>query len=94
MNHSDFDWDFENITHLARHGVTPEEAEDVLTGQPMELGEEYIDGEQRFSHIGFTRTGRVLLVVETIRRQHTRVITSFQPSAKLRREFLLSRSYF
>jgi hypothetical protein len=33
MNHSEFDWDFENITHIARHGLTPEEAESVLSAQ-------------------------------------------------------------
>jgi uncharacterized DUF497 family protein len=92
MNHAEFDWDYENITHLARHGVTPEEAEDVLLGGPLDLGDEYVEGEWRFSSIGVTRSGRFLIILATPRRKRLRVITGYPPSARLIREFLQSRN--
>jgi uncharacterized DUF497 family protein len=88
MNRAEFDWDFENIHHIARHGVSPEEAEDVLLNQPIDLDDEYVEGEWRFSSLGFTRSGRILIVVATMRGERIRVITSFAPGAKLIREFL------
>jgi len=88
MNHAEFDWDFENIRHIARHGVSPEEAEDVFVNDPVDLGDEYIEGEWRFNSLGFTRSGRMLIVVATMRRERIRVVTSFVPSAKLIHEFL------
>jgi uncharacterized protein len=88
MNHVEFDWDFENLRHIALHGVSPEEAEDVLVNEPIDLGDEYIEGEWRFSSLGFTRSGRMLVVVATMRGERIRVVTSFVPGAKLIREFL------
>ena len=32
-----FDWDESNINHIALHGVTPEEAEQVLQNDPFIL---------------------------------------------------------
>jgi len=34
----EFDWDEANIAHLARHTVTPEEAEQVMLSDPVDLG--------------------------------------------------------
>jgi hypothetical protein len=33
----EFDWDEANMRHIARHGVTPEEAEEAVTNDPLEL---------------------------------------------------------
>ena len=33
----EFDWDEANIGHLARHSVLPEEAEQVILKNPMDL---------------------------------------------------------
>jgi hypothetical protein len=32
-----FDWDESNTDHIARHGVTPVEAEEVIAGDPNVL---------------------------------------------------------
>jgi hypothetical protein len=32
-----FVWDDENVTHMARHGVSPEEVEETLAGAPLVL---------------------------------------------------------
>jgi len=37
MGGIDFDWDAENLRHLKRHRVTPEEFEEVVTGDPVYL---------------------------------------------------------
>ena len=62
-----FDWDDANIRHVAEHDVTPEEAEEVILGDPLMLGFDVVDGEDRWAHIGETNEGRILRVVITIR---------------------------
>lgn len=47
MNEELFDQDDANILHLAEHGVTPEEAEEVMLGEPIEVDFEVFDGEDR-----------------------------------------------
>jgi uncharacterized DUF497 family protein len=74
-----FDWDDANILHLAEHDVTPEEAEDVLLGDPFDIGLDVVDGEERSSHVGETSDGRILLVVMTFRGNRMRVVTAFEP---------------
>ena len=37
MNDELFDWDNANVGHIAEHDVTPEEAEEVLLGDPLEM---------------------------------------------------------
>ena len=43
----EFDWDEENIGHVARHRVLPEEAEQVILNDPVDLGMEIVKGEER-----------------------------------------------
>jgi hypothetical protein len=43
-----FDWDRANIGHMARHGVTPAEAEQVMLNIPVEIDYQVIGGEERF----------------------------------------------
>jgi hypothetical protein len=50
---------------VARQGVTPEEAEQVILGDPIDVGMEMIQGEERYVNLGPTQRGRVLLVVTT-----------------------------
>ena len=38
MNDVLFDWDRANIDHIAEHDVTPDEAEEVILGDPLETG--------------------------------------------------------
>ena len=74
----EFDWDDDNVEHIARHGVSPEEAEQALAdpdqvGQPASRG---ASGERRWSLLGETDAGRLLSVVFTRREGLTRVITA------------------
>jgi uncharacterized DUF497 family protein len=55
---SGFNWDDENITHIARHGVTPEEIEEVFDGDPEFAFSYTKDGEERYQAFGVTGRGR------------------------------------
>jgi uncharacterized DUF497 family protein len=79
----EFDWDEGNMGHVAAHHVRPEEAEQVILGNPVDLGIEVIEGEQRFLNLGATPQGKVLLVVTTWRENRVRVVTAFQPVKRL-----------
>ena len=85
MNGSEieFDWDEANIDHLARHSVLPGEAEQVVVNDPVDIGMEIVNGEERYLNLGATVQGRVLLVVTTWREDRVRVITAFEPIKRL-----------
>lgn len=83
-----FDWDGANIAHIAEHGVAASEAEEVITNDPFSIDYSYKDGETRYREIGETHSGRVLVVVSTIRNNLTRVITAYEPSRTLRMQYL------
>jgi uncharacterized DUF497 family protein len=86
-----FDWDDANILHLARHDVTQEEAEQILENDPVDLEEQYVDGEHRFSQVGETREGRVLTIIATLRRNRIRVVTGWDSEAATKRKYFLQR---
>ena len=78
-----FDWDDANISHIAEHGVTPEEAEEVVLGDPSDIGFEVsASGEDRWSYVGETSHGEVLQVVITPRGNRIRVVTAFEPTRR------------
>ena len=56
----DFDWDDDNVEHIARHGVSPREAEEAA----RDSGRVKIRGGRvgRLALIGMTEAGRVLVV--------------------------------
>lgn len=58
-----FDWDAANRRHIARHHITPEEAEQVVCGASLPLDSEEHGGEQRHTELGETADGRLLIVV-------------------------------
>jgi uncharacterized DUF497 family protein len=73
MNDDLFDWDDANILHLAEHNVSPEEAEEVLLSDTLEMGFDKSElGEDRWSYIGETSRGRALQVVITMRGERIR----------------------
>jgi uncharacterized DUF497 family protein len=59
----EFDWDQANISHIARHNVVPEEAEQVINNEPFDAGDEIRNGEYRTAHLGVTDEGRILFVI-------------------------------
>jgi len=86
-----FNWDSVNSGHLARHGVSPAEAEEVILNRPLDLSTELRDGEERTVQIGETNAGRILIVVSTARADVIRVITAWPAKDRLRRYFLTQK---
>ena len=73
MKIADFEWDEDNINHIARHGVSPEEVEEACYDEPFVL-----KGRQG-SYLIYSQTsdGRYLLVVARYKGQGIiRVITA------------------
>ena len=85
-----FDWDDANILHLAEHDVAPEEAEEVLLGDPLDVGFDVVNDEERWSYLGETNEGRILRVVITMRGERVRVLTAFEPS-RFQKNFYLEQ---
>jgi uncharacterized protein len=79
----EFDWDEANIDHMSRHSVLPKEAEQVILNDPLDLGMELVEGEERYLNLGATLQDRVLLVVTTWREDRVRVVTAFEPIKRL-----------
>ncbi len=82
-NQIEFDWDEANIGHIARHAVQQQEAEDVILNDPLDLGIEIVEGEERCLNLGTTSKARILLVVTTWREDRVRVVTAFEPAKRL-----------
>ncbi len=59
MEAAGFQWDGWNVEHIARHRVTPQEAEEVIDDDPLILKSE--DG--KYLAYGQSYAGRYLLVV-------------------------------
>jgi uncharacterized DUF497 family protein len=79
-----FDWDDANHVHIARHGVAPAEAEQIVLGASLPLESNERSGEIRHTELGETTEGRLLLVVWTWRRRRIRVVTAFPANRKWR----------
>lgn len=77
MNIGDLVWNDENIEHIARHNVTPEEVEDVCYG--LHLSEKTSGG--RYILSGQSSAGRYLnVVIQRIGSGLFRPITAFEMS--------------
>jgi uncharacterized DUF497 family protein len=79
-----FGWDDANIAHIARHAVTPAEAEEVVSGASLPLETEERAGEERHAELGATAKGRLLIVAWTWRLRKIRVVTAFPANRKWR----------
>ena len=56
----DFEWDEDNVVHLAlRHGIEPEEAEEVLSLSPLVRKTK----RSHYAEFGRTEAGRLLVIV-------------------------------
>jgi len=79
VEHSpEFDWDEHNERHLAQHGISRADAEDVLSGNHMLLEHQMEGDEQRWIALGATRAGRILSIVFSVRGEAVRPITGWQ----------------
>jgi uncharacterized DUF497 family protein len=88
----EFEWDAANRRHLAEHDVQPEEAEQVLLNNPIDLERHNRNGEERIVHVGATDAGRILVAVSTFLGMKIRVITAWPAKERLRRYWLSLRS--
>src|SRR3981189_1300483 len=53
------------------------------SNDPVDVGMEIVEGEERYLNLGATVQGRVLLVVTTWREDRVRVVTAFEPIKRL-----------
>ena len=68
-----FIWDDENVVHLTRHAVSPEEVQEVLVAEPLVLR----GPDDRYLAYGRTENGRWVFAVYVIRPQgRIRVLTA------------------
>jgi uncharacterized DUF497 family protein len=68
----EFDWDEHNEQHLAKHGISRSDAEDVLAGNHILVEYQMEGSEQRWIAVGATRAGRILNIVFAIRGEAVR----------------------
>ena len=73
----EFDWDEANIRHLRTHRVSPDEFEQLIASEPLDLEYQVENREVRFKSLGRTNAGRVLIAVWTIRHGRIRPITAY-----------------
>jgi uncharacterized DUF497 family protein len=90
MDH--FEWDDANVTHIALHGVSTDEAEQALTIAPLDIDSYVVESEVRFEALGETAAGRILKVLYILPDElHIRVITAYDAAAFGKQLYLRSR---
>jgi len=77
-----FDWDDDNISHLARHRIEPADVEDLFCNDPTIRGQ---------TSVGRTNSLRVLVVVFTVRRAKIRPITGWEADRRTKRAYFMAR---
>ncbi len=87
----EFDWDAANIRHIGRHRVTPADVEQVFANDPMTVGTQQHNEEERFLCFGRTNGGRFLTVLYTERAGRIRVVTAYPMTGAQRRMYLTGR---
>jgi uncharacterized DUF497 family protein len=77
MNDRKFDWDIHNISHIAEHGITPEDAEYVLNNvvRFCEVTDDYL--EFRRCVIGIHPNGKFVKLIYNLRHGKHRVVSAF-----------------
>jgi uncharacterized DUF497 family protein len=71
-----YDWDDHNVSHVARHGVRPEEVEEAVRRPHVIAAARDMSGEKRWKLFGISSLGRYLVVVFTIRNERLRPVTA------------------
>jgi uncharacterized protein len=78
----EFDWDEHNERHLARHKISRSDVEDVLSGSHILVAFESVEGEERWTAVGTTRSGKILVIVFAIRNDSVRPVTGWVADEK------------
>ncbi len=81
----EFEWDTENRKHIARHSITPEEAEEAVRIEPLEADLQQHESEERVLCFGSTKAGRLLTVLYAERRGRIRVVTAYEMTKEQQR---------
>lgn len=82
-----FIWDSANLEHIGRHGVSSDEAEQVITNDPIDLAHQVRNGEERTVSVGETMARRLLVVITTLRYNDIRVVTAFPANKAVRKQY-------
>jgi uncharacterized DUF497 family protein len=84
----EFDRDEANEEHIARHGISRSETEAMLADPLGDiLDSEVVDEEIRYRQVGSTPSGRILVVVVTLRGKDEGPITAFDATGFLARRY-------
>ena len=83
----EFDWDAGNLKHIARHGITPEEAEEAVLIEPLEADVQPHKSEERVLCFGRAKSGRLLTILYTERRGKVRVVTAYEMTKQQQRVY-------
>jgi uncharacterized DUF497 family protein len=78
MSIVEFEWDEANKQHVARHGISPEEAEEAVTIDPLDADVQQHESEPRVLCFGRTKSGRLLTVLYAERAGKVRVVTAYE----------------
>jgi uncharacterized DUF497 family protein len=81
----EFDWDAGNRKHIARHSVTPKEAEEAVIIEPLEAAIQQLKNEERVLCLGRTKAGGLLTILYAERRGKVRVVTAYEMTREQRR---------
>ena len=83
-----FEWDDGNLDHIARHGVSPEEAEEALLDR-RRIGTAIrrSTDELRWGSVGATEDGRILAMIYTRRSGRIRIVTARDANVAERRRY-------
>jgi uncharacterized protein len=91
MSIVEFIWDEANRQHIARHGVSPEEAEEAVTIDPLDADIQQHESEPRVLCFGRTKAGRLLTVLYTERGGKVRVVTAYEMTKSQQRLYFQER---
>lgn len=81
----EFDWDAANKKHIARHGITPQQAEEAVLIEPLVADVQQHESEERVLCFGRTRQGRPLTILYTERRGRVRIVTACEMTKEQQR---------
>jgi uncharacterized DUF497 family protein len=87
---SEIVWTEADVAHIARHGVTPEEVEEVLAASPLwRRGRTHREtGRRSLYALGQTEAGRHLFIVfSLLGRGRARCVTAMEMDEKARRYY-------
>lgn len=76
---------------MGKHDVTPEEAEQAILGDPLDIelqAGDVTDGEERLLHLGETAKGRILQLLTTWRDGKVRLISAWDAPKQLKLYYL------